>query len=355
MLYHIALYLQEHISFLNVVHYASFRGMASLLTALCFSFISGQMFIAFSRTYLRSKAREHTPHAQQQEKNAMPTMGGVFIVSVVVITTLLWAPLDNLNVWLFLFCLIGFAAIGACDDFYKVWHKKGINASVKFYGQIIIATVLVSAWIMSGNLATTITFPFFKHFQPDLGLFFIPWAVFIMVGTSNAVNLTDGLDGLAIGSLLTNFATFSIICYLAGHAAIAHYLNIPFAYCANLVVPGGALVGASLGFLWYNTYPAQIIMGDVGSLALGAVLAFMALAAKQELLLPLAGGLFMIETLSVIVQVLSYKYLGRRIFRMAPLHHHFELQGWQESKITVRFCIISFILCLISLMTLKLR
>jgi len=202
---------------------------------------------------------------------------------------------------------------------------------------------------------TTISFPFFKSLQPDLGWFFIAWVMFILVGTSNAVNLTDGLDGLAIGSLMPNFATFSIICYLAGHYKIANYLHIPFAGSAEIAVLGSILVGASLGFLWYNAYPAQIFMGDVGSLALGSGLALMAIMAKQELLLPIAGGLFMVETISVMMQVFSFKYLGRRIFKMAPIHHHFELLGWPESKITVRFGIISLILCLLALVTLKLR
>lgn len=355
MLYHLAQYFQEHIPALNVVHYVSFRAMAALLTSLIISFLSGEAFIKFSATYLRSKAREYTPHAHKDEKNAMPTMGGIFIVLVVLISVLLWSCLTNMQIWLFLLCLLGFACIGGWDDFCKIRYKKGINASVKLGLQLLIAGLVGLGFIYFCNPSTALVFPFFKHFQPELGLFFLPWIVFVIVGTSNAVNLTDGLDGLAIGSLITNFATFSVICYMAGHMVISHYLQIPFAGTSELVIPGGALVGASLGFLWYNTYPAQIIMGDVGSLALGSVLAFMALASKQELLLMIAGGLFMVETLSVIVQVLSYRYLKRRFFRMAPIHHHFELLGWQESKITVRFCIISFVLCLLALMTLKLR
>jgi len=205
------------------------------------------------------------------------------------------------------------------------------------------------------SFSTELIFPFFKHCRPDLGLFFIPWAVFILVGCSNAVNLTDGLDGLAIGSLLPNFATFTLICYLAGHYGIAHYLQIPFAGTAEIVVIGAILIGASLGFLWYNAYPAQIFMGDVGSLALGAGLALMAIMAKQELLLSISGGLFVLETVSVMVQVLSVRYLGKRIFKMAPIHHHFELLGWPESRITTRFGIISLVLCLLALITLKLR
>ncbi len=355
MLYHLALYAKEYIPALNVVHYISFRAMAALLTSLVFAFWWGGAFITFSGNYFRSKAREWTPHAHKDSKNDMPTMGGAFIVAVVVATILLWSPLTKPEIWLFLLCLVGFACIGGWDDFCKLRYKKGIKSGTKFFLQVAVAALVAGLWFWICHPSTDLVFPFFKNLHPALGLLCIPWAMFVMIGTSNAVNLTDGLDGLAIGSLITNFATFSIICYVAGHVKLAHYLNIPFTGTAELGVAGGALVGASLGFLWYNTYPAQIFMGDVGSLALGGALAFMALACKQELLLLLAGGLFVVETLSVIVQVLSYRYLGRRIFRMAPLHHHFELQGWQESKITVRFCIISFILCLLALMTLKLR
>jgi len=355
MLYHLAAAFKPCLPVLNVVHYISFRAMAALLTSLTLSFWWGSAFIRFSRTFLRSKAREFTPHAHQDGKNDMPTMGGVFIVAVVVATMLLWSPLNHPEIWLFLLCLTLFACIGGWDDYSKLRFKKGISPSLKSFLQVTAALLVALLWYWLCAPSTVIVFPFFKNLQPELGILLIPWAVFVMVGTSNAVNLTDGLDGLAIGSLITTFATFSIICYAAGHAIIAHYLHIPFAGTAEFVIAGGALVGASLGFLWYNTYPAQIFMGDVGSLSLGAALGFMSLASKQELLLMVAGGLFVIETLSVIVQVLSYRYLKRRMFRMAPLHHHFELQGWGESQITVRFCIISFILCLLALMTLKLR
>lgn len=355
MLYHLALALKGSLPALNVVHYISFRSMAALLTSLTLSFWWGSAFIRFSRNFLRSKAREFTPHAHKDDKNDMPTMGGVFIVAVVAATMILWAPLDRPETWIFLLCLILFACIGGWDDYAKLRYKKGISASFKSFLQFAAATLVAVLWYWLCAPSTALVFPFFKNLQPELGLFLIPWAIFVMVGTSNAVNLTDGLDGLAIGSLITTFATFSIICYAAGHTLVAQYLHIPFAGTAELVIAGGALVGASLGFLWYNTYPAQIFMGDVGSLSLGATLGFMALACRQEFLLALAGGLFVMETLSVIVQVLSYRYLKRRMFRMAPIHHHFELLGWGESKITVRFCIISFILCLLTLMTLKLR
>ncbi|MFT6765678.1 MAG: phospho-N-acetylmuramoyl-pentapeptide-transferase [Alteromonas naphthalenivorans] len=354
MLYHIACYLKPHFSALNVIHYISFRAMAALLSSLAFSLWFGPWFISLSQRLFRAKVRPFTPESHQA-KNDMPTMGGIFIIGIVLLTVLLWCNLAQPQIWIALACLISFAAIGLLDDVAKLTDSKGISSRTKFSLQIIVSAVIACAWIYFVDPSTQLSFPFFKHIHPDLGWWFIPWVMFVLIGTSNAVNLTDGLDGLAIGSLISNFATFALICYIAGHGLISHYLNIPFAGTGEMAIVGTSLVGASLGFLWYNTYPAQIFMGDVGSLGLGSVLAFMALASKQELLLPIAGGLFVIETLSVIVQVLSFKFLGRRMFRMAPIHHHFELQGWQESKITVRFCIISFVLCLIALMTIKLR
>ena len=354
MLYHLALWFKPAFPVLNVVHYISFRAMAALLTSLGLSLWWGDTFITLSQRLFRSKARDFMPETHKA-KNDMPTMGGLLIVSVVVVTALLWGNLTGVQLWIALLCLVSFAGIGYLDDMRKLMYRKGISASLKFNLQLCAAALVAGLWISIAQPSHELVFPFFKHLHPDLGWLFVPWIMFILIGTSNAVNLTDGLDGLAIGSLIPSFITFSIISYVAGHGVMAHYLQIPFAASAEMAVFGASLVGASLGFLWFNTYPAQIIMGDVGSLGLGAVLGFMALVSKQELLLALAGGLFVIETLSVIGQVLSFKYLGRRMFRMAPIHHHFELLGWQESKITVRFCIISFVLCLLTLMTLKLR
>jgi len=273
----------------------------------------------------------------------------------VVLTSLLWSDLSQSQVWIFLLCLIGFGAVGACDDWYKIRYNQGLSARNKFMLQVFVAGIVIGLWVFITGVSTTITIPFFKNYNPNLGWFFIPWALFIMIGCSNAVNLTDGLDGLAIGSLIPNFATFSLIAYLAGHCFLSAYLHIPFAGTSELVVIGCALVGASLGFLWYNTYPAQIFMGDVGSLALGAGLAFMALMTKQELLLALSGGLFVVEVVTVIIQVASYKLFGKRIFKMAPIHHHFELKGWPEPRVIVRFWIITFVLVLLGLATLKIR
>ncbi|MGE0206535.1 MAG: phospho-N-acetylmuramoyl-pentapeptide-transferase [Candidatus Babeliales bacterium] len=353
MLFHLAAYLQHSLSALNVIHYVSFRAMAALLTSLLCSFLFGTAFIEISRRLFRSKAREWTPEMHRSKDN-MPTMGGIFILSVVTFNSLLWCNLAKVHVWLFLACMFSFGALGFWDDWQKIKKHKGIPARTKFLWQLCVALFFITALIKTG-LSQEISFPFFKWLHPDLGWLFIPWAVFIIVGCSNAVNLTDGLDGLAITSLIPNFATFSLICYLAGNYKIANYLHIPFADSAEIVVIGATLVGASLGFLWYNTYPAQIFMGDIGSLALGAALALMALLCKQELLLVISGGLFVVEALSVIVQVASYRWFGKRMFKMAPIHHHFELIGWQESKITMRFGIISLILCLIALMTLKMR
>lgn len=353
MLYHLALQAQHYFSCFNVFHYPSFRGIAALLSTLFFALLVGNWFIKKSHLF-RSKVREYTPETHQT-KNYTPTMGGLFIIMSVVVNTLLWCNLCNPHIWIFLFCLVGFGAIGCWDDWRKINKSKGITAVQKFGLQWLVAGITAFLAVHYADTATTVAFPFFKSFHPNIGWLFIPWAMFIIVGSSNAVNLTDGLDGLAIGSLIPNFATFAVLNFIAGSPDIANYLNLPFTGSAELAVIGSILVGASLGFLWYNTYPAQIFMGDVGSLALGSGLAVMALLAKQELLLIISGGLFVMETLSVIMQVFSYRYFGKRLFKMAPLHHHFELLGWKETKITTRFGIISLILCLLALMTVKMR
>lgn len=354
MIYHLSYYLKFYWPFFNVLHYVSVRAVAALLSSFGCFLLFGERFLHISQRFFRSKAREYTPEGHRAKDN-MPTMGGVFILAMVFVNVLLWCNLAKMQVWIFLLCIIGFGMLGFWDDWNKINARKGISAGTKFKMQLLLAFVVVLGLFCCTNFSTELVFPFFKHCRPDLGLFFIPWAVFILVACSNAVNLTDGLDGLAIGSLLPNFATFGLVCYVAGHYGLAQYLQIPFAGTAEIAVIGAILLGSSLGFLWYNAYPAQIFMGDVGSLALGAGLALMAIMAKQELLLPIAGGLFVLETVSVMLQVLSVRYLGRRIFKMAPIHHHFELLGWPEARITTRFGIISLILCLLTLITLKLR
>ncbi len=353
MLYHLSVWLTQYVSAFYVVHYVSVRIVMGLLTALGLSFVCAQLFIKHAE-WFRSPVREDTPDSHQAKHNT-PTMGGLFILCTTVISSLLWCDLSRPEVWIFLGCLVGYGAIGWWDDLRKIRYKKGIKESHKFSAQLIVGCIIAVLWYWQVAPSTEVCVPFFKTFTPKLGLFLIPWAVFILIGTSNAVNLTDGLDGLAIGSLLINFGTFSLVCYLAGNYTFAQYLHIPFTHTSEIAIIGGILVGASLGFLWYNAYPAQVFMGDVGSLALGSGLALMALMTRQELLLPLAGGLFVVETLSVILQVGSYRFLGKRLFRMAPIHHHFELLGWPESKITTRFGIITFVACLLALITLKLR
>jgi len=354
MLYHISLYLTQYFSVFNVVHYVSFRAIAGLLSSLLFAIVFGRWFIQTFKILFKSKAREYTPE-NHRLKDDMPTMGGIFILITFFINVFFWCDLTNLQLWVFLFCLFGFGTIGLFDDWSKISQRGGLSVKTKFFFQWLIAFFVSVGLLWCKGFTTVLSFPFFKNLHPDIGYFFIPWAMFIIVGCSNAVNLTDGLDGLAIGSLIPNFVTFALIAYLAGHFALSSYLAIPFAASSEVAVFGMILVGASLGFLWYNAYPAQIFMGDVGSLALGAALALMALMAKQEFLLIVAGGLFVIEVLSVILQISSFRFLGKRFLKMAPIHHHFELLGWPESKITVRFGIISLILCLFALITLKLR
>ena len=354
MFYHLTQLFKEQYGFLNLFQYISVRVIAALLTSIIFSFMFGDWFLKKSKQNFRSKIREWIPETHLI-KNNTPTMGGLLILMIFVINIFIWCNLSNPRIWIFLFGIIGFGWIGFIDDWYKIKKDKGISAKLKFGLQILIALIVSVSWYVWVQPDTHLCVPFFKNFRPDLGLFIIPWAVFIIVGTSNAVNLTDGLDGLAAGPLMFNFATFSIIAYLAGHKFFAQYLYIPFVGSADLAILGATLVGALLGFLWYNTYPAQLFMGDVGSLALGAALAMMALFARQELLLPIAGGIFVLEAVSVIVQVFSFKVFGKRMFKMAPIHHHYELLGWKEAKITVRFWIISIILSLLTLLTLKIR
>lgn len=354
MLYHLAQVLQPYSGFFNVFHYVSVRAICAFLSTLLVSFIFGNWFIRTSQRLFRAKAREWTPETHQV-KNGTPTMGGLFMIGVFLINALLWTNLTSAGVWLFIWCVCSFGAIGFFDDYFKIKYRKGISSALKFRLQLLTSALTIGGWYYFVGPQTTLCIPFFKQFAPTLGLLIIPWGMFVLIGTSNAVNLTDGLDGLATGPLIVNFASFSFICYLAGHKQFANYLYIPYAGSAEIAILAAAFVGALLGFLWYNTYPAQIFMGDVGSLPLGASLGLAALMARQEVLLMIIGGIFVMETLSVIIQVMSFRLWGKRVFRMAPIHHHFELMGWQETKITVRFWIISIILAVLALLTLKLR
>jgi phospho-N-acetylmuramoyl-pentapeptide-transferase len=286
-------------------------------------------------------------------------MGGLLIIGATLVSTLLWADLTNPYIWLLIFVTLGFGGIGFFDDFLKInkKHNRGLSGRGKLVCQIIVAS-LVAFWMyMLPGFETTLTLPFFKETHPELGWGFLPLAVFIIVGAANAVNLTDGLDGLAIGPVTIAAGFFMVFAYLSGNIKIAEYLQIPYVRGAGeLAVFCAALVGAGIGFLWYNAYPAQVFMGDVGALALGGILGTVALATKQEILLALVGGIFVVEALSVIIQVSFFKVTnGRRIFRMAPIHHHYELKGWPEPKVIVRFWILAIILGLLALSTLKLR
>lgn len=354
MFYYLACAIKFNLSFLNMLHYVSFRSLAALLTSFTLFLLCGNQFIQFCSRYFTTKARDFTPESHQV-KNNTPNMGGLLIIAVTCLTIFLWSDLLNMQVIIMLMSMILFGAIGFWDDWCKKVHRKGISIKVKWSLQLLCAFAIAWLMVYSGVVSSTVSLPFLKNYDLHIGFLYVAWAVFIMVATSNAVNLTDGLDGLAISSFIPNVVTFSIICYLAGHYQLAHYLFIPFTATSELVIVGCALIGSSLGFLWYNAYPAQIFMGDVGSLSLGAVLASMALICKQELLLVLSAGVFVLETVSVILQVIWVRCFGRKLFRLAPIHHHFELIGIKESKITVRFTIVSIMLCLLALITLKIR
>jgi len=292
------------------------------------------------------------------KKQGTPTMGGVLILAAIVIPTMLWSDLTNIYIWLTLFIIVGYGVIGFVDDYKKVVEKntRGLSPRQKMFWQIFLALAVAVFLYMRPGFSTELYFPFFKNLHPDLWIFFIPFVTIVIVGASNAVNLTDGLDGLAIGPVAINAATYMLFTYMVGNAKLSGYLQIPYVPgSGELCILCGAMVGAGLGFLWYNSYPAEVFMGDVGSLPLGGALGVVAVVTKQEILLVIVGGIFVIEALSVIFQVGSYKYRGKRIFRMAPIHHHFELKGVAEPKIIVRFWIITIILALVAISTLKLR
>ncbi len=358
MLYHLLYPLHTEYSVLYVFRYITFRTIYATITALLISFILGPWLIAtLQRMQIGQSIRKVGPESHFV-KEGTPTMGGSLILLAIILPTLLWADLTNLFIWVTLMVTTGYGAIGFIDDYLKVVRKNsdGISARQKMFWQVLIAACAAFLLYFSDGFATHLSLPFFKNVNPDLGIFYIPFAMLVMVGASNAVNLTDGLDGLAIGPMIIAAATFLLLAYLAGNAKLSTYLQITGVPGAGeLAILCGAMVGAGLGFLWFNTYPAQVFMGDVGSLSLGGALGTVAVITKNEFVLVIVGGIFVIEALSVIVQVISFRYWGRRVFRMAPIHHHFELKGWPEPKIIVRFWIISIVLALIALSTLKLR
>ena len=358
MIYYILYSLHDYYSFFNVFRYITLRTVYAVMTALILCLIIGPYMIELLKKYQIGQYVRNDGPSHHLSKTGTPTMGGVLIIIVVVLATLSWSDLSNIYVWLMLSVLIGFGLIGFMDDYLKVIRKKsdGLAGRYKFSLQIAVATLVAIALYSLPAYSTKLSVPFFKNFNPDLGWFYILFVIFIIVGASNAVNLTDGLDGLAIGPVIVVTLVYTIITYVAGHAKIANYLLIPFiSGSGELAILCGSVFGAGLGFLWFNTYPASIFMGDVGSLPLGALLGAVAVISKHELLLVIVGGIFVVETISVIFQVASYKMHGKRVFLMAPLHHHYELKGWQEPKIIVRFWIIAILLGLLALSTLKLR
>lgn len=358
MLYHLLYPLHTEFSVLYVFRFITFRTIYATITALLISFMLGPWLIAILQKLQIGQSIRKVGPESHFVKEGTPTMGGALILCAIIFPTLLWADLTNLYIWLTLLVTGGYGAVGFVDDYLKVVRKNsdGISARQKLFWQILIATIAAYLLYQSGGFDTRLSLPFFKNVQPDLGVFYIPFAVLVMVGASNALNLTDGLDGLAIGPTIIAAGTFLLLAYLAGNAKLADYLQITgIPGSGELAVLCGAMVGAGLGFLWFNSYPAQVFMGDVGSLSLGGSLGTIAVITKNEIVLVIVGGIFVVEALSVIVQVISFRYWGRRVFRMAPIHHHFELKGWPEPKIIVRFWIISIILALIGLSTLKLR
>lgn len=360
VLYHLAAYLEPHFSALNALSYLTIRAILGMLSALFFSLLFGPWMIRrLNHHQLGQPVRDDGPESHFV-KAGTPTMGGALILFAIAVATLLWADLSNRFIWLILTVTLAFGAIGWIDDWLKIsrGNAKGLSAKQKYFWQSLVALVVATILYASAatDAETQLLVPLFKDVFIDLGWLYIPFVYLVVVGSSNAVNLTDGLDGLAILPTILVAAALGVFVYTAGHFRFAEYLNFPYIPgVGELVVFVGALVGAGLGFLWFNAYPAQVFMGDVGALALGAALGLLAVMARQEIVLFIMGGVFVMETVSVILQVGSYKLTGRRIFRMAPLHHHFELKGWPEPRVIVRFWIITVILVLVGLATLKLR
>lgn len=361
MLYNLLSPLADDFLFFNLFRYLTFRTGCAILTSLVICFVIAPPMIR----WLKKKQAEGQPirldgPETHFKKAGTPTMGGLMILISVAFSTLLWADLTNVFIWYALLVMAGFGMIGFADDYLKLTKKntKGLSGKMKIMIQLVIGTA-ATIGIMNGlpeTMNSHVAIPFFKSLFIDLSWFFIPWAIIVMIGASNAVNLTDGLDGLAIVPIAIAAACFGLIAYLVGNAVFSNYLQIPFVPgTGELAILCGALVGASMGFLWFNAPPASVFMGDTGSLAMGGLLGAIAVMTKHELVLAIIGGLFVMETLSVIIQVASFKLTGKRVFRMAPLHHHFEKLGWSEPTVVIRFWIIAMIMALIGLSTLKLR
>ncbi|MEO6193748.1 MAG: phospho-N-acetylmuramoyl-pentapeptide-transferase [Thermoanaerobaculia bacterium] len=361
MLYWLLYPLRDVIPAFNVFRYITFRVVAAMVLALILSWLLGPWFIRqLRRLSVGQNIRDVGPQAHQV-KAGTPTMGGLLILFATLVPTLLLGDLRNVYVWLVAIVTTAFGAIGFADDYLKVRNRRnlGLTARAKFLLQVLVGLAFGIALLVlpaESGFNPAVTLPFIKRLVLHLGYFYIPFVAFVLVGSSNAVNLTDGLDGLAIGATSVAAATYAIFTYVAGNRVIANYLQLSYVPgVGEVAVFCGAMVGAGIGFLWFNSHPAEVFMGDVGSLSLGAAIGSVAVIAKQEILLVLVGGLFVMEALSVIIQVASFKLRGKRVFRMSPLHHHFELSGWAEPKVIVRFWILSILFALLSLSTLKLR
>ena len=358
MLYHLLFPLRDLWGPFNVVQYITFRSAAAATTALILSLVLGPPMIRLLRRLsIGQEIREEGPESHRS-KRGTPTMGGILILLAVMVPTLLWANLQNIYVWMAALTTLAFGWIGFADDYLKVRrrHSLGLTARGKVALQVIVGLGLGVALFNLADFDPRLNFPFFKTLVLELGVFYVPFVALVLVATSNTVNLTDGLDGLAIGATLIAAATYAVFTYIAGNSIAARYLQVAYVPgVGEVAIFCSAMVGASLGFLWYNAHPAEVFMGDVGSLSLGGGIGTVAVLAKQELLLVLVGGLFVIEGISVIAQVTSFKLRGKRVLRMAPLHHHFEKEGWSESKIIVRFWILAILFALLGLSTLKLR
>ena len=360
MLVALAKWLSESYSFFNVFQYITLRSILAVLTALGISLLLGPLMIRrLTELKIGQSIRDDGPQSHLT-KAGTPTMGGALILLAIAVSTLLWGDLSNDYIWVVLFVTLGSGLVGGIDDYIKLKYdnSKGLSAKMKYLSLSLIAFIAaVLLFINADNtVETTLYFPVIKDWFWDMGWLFIPWTYLVIVGSSNAVNLTDGLDGLAIMPTIMVAAALGIFAYLTGNMVFASYLGIPYVYnVGEITIFCGAIFGSGLGFLWFNSYPAQVFMGDVGALALGAALGVIAVVVRQEIVLAIMGGAFVMEAVSVILQVASFKMTGRRIFRMAPIHHHFELKGWAEPKVIVRFWIITIVLVLIGLATLKVR
>jgi phospho-N-acetylmuramoyl-pentapeptide-transferase len=358
MLYHWLYSLSHEVQFFNVFKYITFRSFLAFIIAIVISILWGKRFIALMKfKQFGQTIRDEGPESHKK-KRGTPTFGGVFILGSAFIACLICGNFKSLPFLIALFVTLSYFLLGGLDDYLKVLKKntKGVSAKQKLIWQFTTALLASFVMIKFEVTNTDLYFPFVKEPLIDLGWWYVPFAAFVIVGSSNALNLTDGLDGLAIGPTIISAATLGLLSYLAGHSEIANYLFIPYVPdVGNLLVLVASIIGAGAGFLWYNSYPAEIFMGDVGSLSLGGCLGTIAVLTKNEFLFVLIGGIFVIEALSVILQVLSFKTRGKRIFKMAPIHHHFELKGWPETKVIVRFWIISLVFAILALATLKLR